>query len=421
MQSGESSDDRTDDLHTPFQTLWDFDQGKSAVDPTPLWSTFYKDLPIINHLVPSKKDLPMILNGQPCRTCADFGASSNIIDARFAKSIGLRIDKRARCPSFRLPIQGRKVVPVGKVSVPCMFPGEPDTISTQTFFAIQNFVYDAIMGRPFLRETQTLDVYRHRLQDRPIRLHDVPVVALLGSVEETLRFWLDGEELQSTPDTGSEVNVMSYAFAKSRFFIEPDDIHQVRFADGSLSDVEGRVSVPVSFGNGEPPALLLKLVNLHAPSSSTVQAPTPDSTGRIEYGKTASILAEFYVVRNLRADIIFGEDLLATVNAFVRHSTDFDEIVSSNGLGTIGLVERAGRSFLKALGKAPPKRIDPAWELDNADSRENDRYWEEQKRINTLSGQERVDAQRRNDEERREYNDVRSNLAAALAAENSRR
>jgi hypothetical protein len=77
----------------------------------------------------------------------------------------------------------------------------------------------------------------------------------------------------------------------------------------------------VSFGNGAPPKLLLKLVN--PTNYSPILVRVPDATGTInhpiEYESTASILADFHVLEGLKVDILFGKDL-ATVNPFVRHS-----------------------------------------------------------------------------------------------------
>jgi hypothetical protein len=287
---------------------------------------------------------------------------------------------------------------------------------------VENFVHNVVMGREFLRKTQTLDKFPTRLIDRPLQVHDVPVVALLGGQEEGLKFWLDGEELISIPDTGSEINVMSLSFAKQRGFpVTKDLTYQIRFADSSVQDVEGLVSVPVSFGNGAPPSLLLKLVDLTNYSSADVREPDP-TTGAIDYGFTASILAEFYVLDGLKIDIIFGEDLLAVVNAFVRHSTDFSELpgplADNPSLATMGLVKKAGKLFCSAVGKQISRTTDLELflerERDIADSRELDRYEEEKRRIENLAGDEKAGAERRNERKRREYNERRRRLAGSI-------
>jgi len=230
-------------------------------------------------------------------------------------------------------------------------------------------------------------------------------VAFLPGEEETLKFWLDGEELPSTPDTGSEINVMSYDFAIKRFQLQPDAITQVRFADGSLQEVEGKISVPVSFGNGEPPSLLLKLVDLNSRSETSAQAPAPD--GAINYGTKASILADFHVLKGLKVDIILGEDLLSTVNAFVRHSTDFDVLRTPNslypGLATIITVKGMSKSVLKLLGKSESKAADVDEQRDDADSRFLDKSRKEEERIKGLAEPKRHRAERRLRRKREEY------------------
>ena len=115
----------------------------------------------------------------------------------------------------------------------------------------------------------------------------------------------------------------------------------------------------------------------------------------------------------MKVDIIFGEDLLATVNAFIRHSTDFDDTASSlpesPSLATMGLVKKAGKLVCSALGKqtAQSKILDLEQERDIADSKELDRYEREKIAIGKLVGDEKAAAERRNELKRKEYNESR--------------
>lgn len=68
---------------------------------------------------------------------------------------------------------------------------------------IENFIYSVVMGRTFLRKTETLDKFRNRLKDKPLDVHKIPAVASFGRQDERLSFWLDGQELMSAPDTSS--------------------------------------------------------------------------------------------------------------------------------------------------------------------------------------------------------------------------
>jgi hypothetical protein len=138
----------------------------------------------------------------------------------------------------------------------------------------------------------------------------------------------------------------------------------------------------------------------------------------IDYGSTASILADFHILAGLKVDIIFGEDLLATVNAFVRHSTDFDETASSllesPSLATMGLVKKTGKLVCSVLGKqqTQSKMIDSERERDIADSKELDRYEKEKNDIRKLVGDEKASAERRNEQKRREYTESRRVLTS---------
>jgi len=125
---------------------------------------------------------------------------------------------------------------------------------------------------------------------------------------------------------------------------------------------------------------------------------------------TASILADFYVLDDLRVDIIFGEDLLATVNAFVHLSSDFNEVVTPTtlypGLATMGLVKKNGMvsTFYGALGKkTTPAPKSSVKEQDDADSKELDRHRKEKKRIEGLKGSAKSTAEEMNEKKRREY------------------
>jgi hypothetical protein len=87
----------------------------------------------------------------------------------------------------------------------------------------------------------------------------------------------------------------------------------------------------------------------------------------------SSILADFHVLKGLKVDIILGEDLLVTANAFIRHSTDFDQLRTRNslypGLASIITVRGAGESTLNIFGKRESRVVDVDEERDHADSR----------------------------------------------------
>ena len=110
--------------------------------------------------------------------------------------------------------------------------------------------------------------------------------------------------------------------------------------------------------------------------------------------------------------MLFGEGVLTPTNAFVYHSTDFQEIVSPQSLyhspGHNWLVRKAERKFCESLGKQQSDgRPDPAHGRDIADLKELDRHEREREssetRAQKLSEENRRRAERKNEVRRRGY------------------
>lgn len=143
-----------------------------------------------------------------------------------------------------------------------------------------------------------------------------------------------------------------------------------------MQDVEGLVSVAVSFANGAPPLLLLKCVDSTNYSPADIRA--PDAAGLVDYGSITSIPADFHVLDGLKVDIIFREDLPTTANAFVRHSADFSEkdaaFTAHPGQRPCFLVNKVEKWLCSAVGKQNDQIADVDKKRDIAGSREDDRY-----------------------------------------------
>jgi hypothetical protein len=91
-------------------------------------------LAVVHDLPLNRKDLPLLLNGTFCRTCTDFGADANVINARFARKLGLAVDSRTRCPPFELPTFKKHLTPSGRVPILREFPQEPTSRASEGFF-----------------------------------------------------------------------------------------------------------------------------------------------------------------------------------------------------------------------------------------------------------------------------------------------
>jgi hypothetical protein len=100
------------------------------------FSESWRSLPVVEDLAPPK-DLPIYLNGQYIRACADFGAAGNVVDVKGARKLRLKVVLDSSCVSFELPTFGRTIKPIGRATVDCQFPREPDTRAQQEFFVFE--------------------------------------------------------------------------------------------------------------------------------------------------------------------------------------------------------------------------------------------------------------------------------------------
>jgi hypothetical protein len=112
------------------------------------FSESWRSLPVVEDLAPPKKDLPIYLNGQYIRACADFGAAGNVVDVKGARKLRLKVVLDSSCVSFELPTFGRAIKPIGRATVDCQFPREPDTRAQQEFFVFENFVSPVLWDVP---------------------------------------------------------------------------------------------------------------------------------------------------------------------------------------------------------------------------------------------------------------------------------
>jgi hypothetical protein len=370
-------------------------------------STTRADLPV-SYVAPPKKDMSISLNGRHTPACFDWGTNPNIIDARFAKEIGATINFGAVCSPIPLPTFERQIQPIGIASVECEFRGGAGKMVD--FVVIENFVYQVVLGRAFMREHGLV----RNWCERRVCIRDLPIVPDLSGGKEKVKCGLNGEEMMATPDAGAEVNVMSLDFAVRRGFnvkdIMAEDDGRIRFADSSVQDVKGLISVPVSFGSGGRPSRLLK--PLVSSLASLEKRAEDNPTGAFNGVGTVSILADFYILEGLNVDVLLGEDVLSTAREFVgllTEVTEEDETSSSacHGASSMESVEGIGNNVSEEAGKRNPSDRNSVKEQDMD---EIARYEKERERIRNLLRREKRRAERKNEKMRQEYNRKRAEV-----------
>ncbi|KAE9364412.1 hypothetical protein N431DRAFT_431296 [Stipitochalara longipes BDJ] len=277
------------------------------------------------HARAKKRHLPMLLNSKLVDdVCADSGSDINCMTEAFAKKIGARMTQDATLQWFSLPIKGKSFQSLGTVSIGCRFPSEISTIPSVCFFVFKKLICNVIVGRNFLRDTQTLDLYQTRLRIAETQGIESPAIRSVGNVREQIKCWIDGITHWSFPDTGSDLNLISTGFAKCLGYgstpgdkqINLVERHWVDFADCSSVRTEGSIQIVVSFC---PPTECHssphKLVGTLKESASIF------GTGVL--GKQTSIVEPFHIIDDLDFDIILGETLLASVAAYTQHKPNF--------------------------------------------------------------------------------------------------
>lgn len=366
------------------------------------------DLPVVPYVVPLEKDMSIILNGRHTPARADPGTNPNIIDARYAKEIGATINFGAVCSPIPLPTFERQLQPIGIASVKCEFRGAAERV--EDFIVVENFVYQVVLGRTFLQENGLgRNWFERRLYTR-----DVPIVPYLSGGKEKVKCRLDGKEVTAMSDSGAAVNVMSLNFATKMAFdtedITAEDDGQIRFADSSVQDIQGLVSVAVSFGSELSPAQLSGFDGLASTAGLRRLGGEDHATELDQIGGAFSIIADFYVLEGLNVDVVLGEDLLSTAGEFVVLSA---EVIGNHGAS--GPVMDGSRS-LESIERSRCSVSKEAWKhnlssgksVSQRDMKEMARYERERERIQNLLRREKRRAERRNEKKRHEYNRKRA-------------
>lgn len=288
-----------DAFATPYTGPFDLQSVSQDVEPSnPSYHEVLKIKPesrIEKKLLPTlrqRMDLPMIIRHSTIISRPDSGCEDNIMLEDIAVVLGLWIDYAPEVQKVFRIANGKIVKAVGRTTANCCF-AKDRTVELRCFFYVfRHLVSPLIMGMAFLDETETLAKYRHRLEPRNISPTSPSQLCSLGFPRRKLYCLANSEPEFATADTGSEMNLMSAAFVRKRGFVvkEIDMLHStIEFADGSLSNLQGKVEVEIGIG-GE---------------------------------SSARYWMEFYVLDSLTCDVLVGEDFLNFTAAFESYADAF--------------------------------------------------------------------------------------------------
>lgn len=267
----------------------------------------------------------------------DTGCEENVISQELALKLGLQIEKSEE-RAFRMA-NGKVVSCCGRTMSACGFGTEshlgPSNLLC-TFYVFRTLASPLIMCMSFLEKTQTLTKYRNRLVNLTLSAPPWLRVRAIGKQKQRLLCSLDGEELQAIADSGSEVDLISKAYAQQRgFSIEPKEMN-VMFADGSIGQTCGMVRAQLYIGAcgiemgiiSPDPVSGGGFPSEQPPGSDAEDASTSNSTLELakngdDNGQYRNVLVvELHVLKDLVADVLIGEDSLESLNVFTQHLDD---------------------------------------------------------------------------------------------------
>ena len=133
------------------------------------------------------------------------------------------------------------------------FEDRPDEPYMLVFHLLPDCAHSIILGNAFLAETETLTRNRHRIQVETVHGQGIQHVNVAGSLNQRLIGCLDGMETLALPDTGSEVHIVSEAYARKRGFdINTNHEHRniLRLANGSVQETVGQIEADWTCGEG---------------------------------------------------------------------------------------------------------------------------------------------------------------------------
>jgi len=244
------------------------------------------------------------VNGKHVQAKPDTGAQANFMSLSFAERLGLALDQEDFESRIGFPMaNGQKIWSVAQVSARWRFKSAVLDSYELKFFVLEKLTYDVVIGDEFLQATQTMSVYDHRLSWAPRSKSTLHIrhVNLLGDPNQRIRGILDGKSASALPDSGAEPNLVSYDYAKRRGWLTRrllGDRNLLQYPDASLSRTEGQVRAIWRF---------------HRDQES--------------YAKRA---VSFEVVRNLRFDIVLGQEFLEDTNAYTEQAECFHEATSKD-------------------------------------------------------------------------------------------
>lgn len=186
------------------------------------------------------------INGSLVEALADTGANVNAIFEDEASTRGLKPEPGTAGRRIKLP-SGKNCTTLGTTTVGFQFQGE-DVVHSLSCGIVERLEYKFILGFDFLRKTETLSRFKHRIKEvllsgvRKFSLRLLDAFDVPDEAKARMYGRIDGKPAVIVPDTGSSIMAISASYARRRRLqIDRSQKTVVRFAQGSTAQTTGTV------------------------------------------------------------------------------------------------------------------------------------------------------------------------------------
>jgi hypothetical protein len=240
--------------------------------------------------------LPINVNGETFHALPDTMSAENIMNESLAKKLGIAIHTEESKQRTFMEACGRPFQSLGEAIVSVSFPGECVNALDCRFSVVKTCTAPLIMGDSFLRATETLTKYRHRLERIVTSsMKKYWRLCYAGVPRRRLSCFVDFKSVQANADTGSDVDLVSRAYAFQRGW-KVKKLRRgkgfVQLANKTIVKVSGYVKLRLSIDKSSKPKRKI-----------------------------------FYVLDGLVCDVLLGDATLEEFDVFNQYESSFVDVV----------------------------------------------------------------------------------------------
>jgi hypothetical protein len=285
----------------------------------------------------------------------DTGSRVNAITRDCLRAIGGKMKALSAADDSVLLGNGDVLRAKGSVTLRCAFAqGAPGTLMRK--FLVFDYLLpgiDVLLGRRFLIFTKTLTEYSNRLKEIA-NLDTLPRMMNMSLAGQGMRCYLDSVLTIAIVDTGSDANLMKTDYAKQRKWdIEPVPVSKryVLLPGDRIAQLSGSVQVRLDSFSKTSATSSSRATPVISANNRTITYPNAASVTAHDSslkGQSTGLVVTFYLLDKLIVDVLLGQLLLDTLDAFNTHTEDFvefdvPEAKSSNLLGIKWASKLAGK------------------------------------------------------------------------------